>query len=89
MIKDGSVICSPKMVERLTELAEEGKIKYQYEVSLHGGTDTSRMQTAGAGSSAVCISIPTRYCHTPVETVDLRDVRACAELLKAFAEKGM
>ncbi len=88
-IKDSSVICSRKMVDRLTDLAEENKIKYQYEVLLAGGTDTSQMQIAGAGSYACCISLPTRYTHTPVETIDTDDMKACVELLSAFIEKGI
>lgn len=88
-IKDSSVICSPKMVDRLTDLAQKNKIKYQYEVLLAGGTDTSAMQIAGAGAHACCISLPTRYVHTPVETIDLDDLNACAALLKAFVENGV
>ncbi len=88
-IKDSSVICSPKMVDRLTQLAKDNKIKYQYEVLLAGGTDTSAMQVAGAGAHACCISLPTRYVHTPVETIDIDDLNACMELLKAFIENGM
>ncbi len=87
-IKDSSVICSPKMVDRLTSLAQEKEIKYQYEVLLAGGTDTSAMQIAGSGSHACCISLPTRYVHTPVETIDVDDLKACAELLVAFVENG-
>ena len=87
-IKDSSVICSNKMVERLTELAENNNIKYQYEILMAGGTDTSAMQIAGAGSHAGCISLPTRYVHTPVETIDTEDLKACADLLIAFVENG-
>lgn len=87
-IKDSSVICSRKIVDRLTDLAEDKKIKYQYEVLLAGGTDTSAMQIAGAGSHAGCISLPTRYVHTPVETIDSDDLFACADLLIAFIENG-
>ncbi len=88
-IKDSSVICSTKMVDRLTELAKENNIKYQYEVLLAGGTDTSAMQIAGSGSHACCISLPTRYVHTPPETIDINDMKACAELLIAFLENGI
>ncbi len=88
-IKDSSVLCSPTVVNRLTEFAKERKIPYQYEVLTAGGTDTSAMQMAGAGCAAGCISIPTRYIHSPVETVDLRDLRACANLLTACVEEGM
>ncbi len=88
-IKDASVICSKLLVDRLTDLAEEEKIKYQYEILLAGGTDTSQMQIAGSGSHAVCISLPTRYVHTPVETIDINDLNACIDLLVAFIEKGV
>lgn len=88
-IKDSSVICSRLMVDRLTDLAEANNIKYQYEVLLAGGTDTSAMQIAGSGSHACCISLPTRYTHTPVETIDVDDYKACIALLSAFLENGM
>ncbi len=87
-IKDSSVISSPKLVDRLTELAENNKIKYQYEILMAGGTDTSAMQISGAGCHAACISLPTRYVHTPVETIDSDDLKACADLLIAFIENG-
>lgn len=85
-IKDSSVICSPKMVKALTKVAEDNKIKYQYEILEGGGTDTASMQTTGAGSFAGAISIPTRYIHSPVEMISLNDVMACTKLLTAFLE---
>ena len=88
-IKDSSVLCAPCIVDRLTELAEQKEIPYQYEVLPYGGTDTSSMQIAGEGCAAGCISIPTRYIHSPVETVDFKDLQACADLLIAFVENGM
>ena len=88
-IKDSSVICSPMLVDRLAELAEDNKIKYQYEILMAGGTDTSAMQVAGGGCHAACISLPTRYVHTPVETIDTDDLKACADLLIAFIENGV
>ncbi|HBR31234.1 MAG TPA: aminopeptidase [Clostridiales bacterium] len=88
-IKDNSVICSKVIVDRLTALAEKHKIKYQYEILTAGGTDTSSMQLAGAGCDAGCISIPTRYIHTPMETIDFSDVKACSSLLTALTEEGV
>ncbi|MFT4035204.1 MAG: hypothetical protein QM679_06485, partial [Patulibacter sp.] len=32
-------------------------------------------------------SIPLRYMHSPVETIDLRDVEAAAALVAAFARR--
>ncbi len=88
-IKDSSVVCSKRIVTRLTELAENAKIKYHYEVLTAGGTDTSSMQLAGEGCFAGCVSIPLRYVHTPIETLDKNDLDACAALIKEFVEKGL
>ncbi len=85
-IKDSSAICAPMMVKQLTKVAEDNKIKYQYEILEGGGTDTASMQTTGSGSFAGAISIPTRYIHSPVETLSLNDVLACSKLLTAFLE---
>lgn len=87
-IKDASVICSRIVINRMTELAKKHGIKHQYEVLTAGGTDTSSMQTACAGAFTGCISIPTRYIHTPVETVDLADLDACKNLLAAIINEG-
>ncbi len=87
-IKDSSVICSRSVINRMTELSEKHGIKHQYEVLTAGGTDTSSMQTACAGAFTGCISIPTRYIHTPVETVDMADVTACVNLLAAIIKEG-
>ncbi len=88
-VKDASVVCSHMLNERLVSLAKEHGTKWQYEVLTAGGTDTSSMQIAGDGCHATCISLPTRYVHTPVETFDLRDFDACVELLCAFITEGI
>ena len=88
-IKDASVLCSKVIVDGLTALAEANKIPYQYEILVAGGTDTSSMQTAGAGAHAGAVSIPTRYVHSPVEVVDAKDLDACVKLLRAAVERGI
>ena len=86
-IKDSSVICNEEVVGTLVSLAEEKKIPYQREILTYGGTDTSAMQMAGAGSRAGAISIPTRYIHSCVETCDMGDVEACVKLAVAFVKR--
>lgn len=88
-LKDSSVICSQLIVDSMINCARKNNIPYQLEVLEAGGTDTQSMQLAGAGSHAGCISIPTRYIHSPVETVDLKDVEACEKLLTALVEEGI
>lgn len=88
-IKDSSVVCDRALVEKMKKIAEENKIKYQLEILTGGGTDTSSMQQTGAGAVAGCISIPTRYIHSPVETLDLFDVSECIKLTAAIAEADL
>jgi len=86
-IKDSSVICDKQVVDRMIELAKENSIKYQIEILLAGGTDTASMQSAGRGSHAGAISIPTRYIHSNVEMIDLDDVSACVDLATVFVKE--
>lgn len=79
-IKDASVICNSEVTAELCRIAEEKKIKYQREILLYGGTDTSSMQLAGAGAAVGALSIPTRYIHTGSEMCEISDAQACADL---------
>lgn len=88
-LKDSSVICSQLMVDAMTACAKRNSIPYQLEVLEAGGTDTHSMQLAGGGAHAGCISVPTRYIHSPVETVDMKDVEACEKLLTALVTEGI
>lgn len=83
-IKDNSVICSSELVEELSRLAKEKKIRHQFEILTYGGTDTSSVQMSGSGTRAGAISVPTRYIHSGVEMLDLADAEACVELTLAF-----
>lgn len=83
-VRDASVICDAGLVDRLHTIASNKKITHQTEVLVYGGTDTSSLQMSGAGCVAGAISIPSRYIHSGVEMIDLRDVKACAELGAAY-----
>lgn len=85
-IKDSSVVCDRDLVDKMIALAKENKIRYQLEILTGGGTDTSSMQQAAGGAIAGCISIPTRYIHSSVETIDMNDVEESVKLTKALCE---
>jgi len=88
-IMDSSVICHKDMINLLMKTAIEEKIPYQSEILTAGGTDTAVMQSAGSGSIAGAISIPSRYIHSGVEMCSMDDVRSCVDLLKAALNKIM
>lgn len=80
-VRDSSVISDPRVVDWMVKTAEKAGIPYQLEILEMGGTDTHAIQLTRAGVPAGCISIPTRYIHSPSEMVDTGDVLHCVELL--------
>lgn len=86
-IKDGMVICHREVVEMMKEIADEKKIKYQLEVLESSGTDTCMIQQARGGAKAGAISVPTRYGHSEVETIDMNDVEGGIEIMKGMCER--
>lgn len=85
-LKDKSVLCDRYLTERMTDIAREQGIPYQREVLTVGGSDTAALQLAGAGCHAGCVSIPLRYCHSGVETADMKDVQASYNMVCALAQ---
>jgi len=85
-LKDSSVITSPKVHRRLTDVAEAEGIDHQHEVLPAGGTDTAGFQNTAGAKPVGAISIPTRYLHTVTETAAGDDVTATIDLLTAFLE---
>lgn len=83
-IIDSSLICSPKLVAALEKCAEAKGIKYQREILMAGGTDAGAMQRSRGGIHSGCISIPTRYIHSPQEFCHESDVVDSANLIAAF-----
>ncbi len=80
-IMDSSVICNEAVVDLIYDAGKALKMELQNEILVGGGTDTSAIQRARGGTPVGAISIPTRYMHSPCETVSMSDVEACAKLL--------
>jgi len=82
-------ILSQNMTNTLFALAKEEDIPYQTEVMAGStGTDADAITVTGTGVPTALLSIPQRYMHTPVETVDVRDVAAVGMLMAAFMRRG-
>lgn len=87
-IMDSSVICDARMIEFMKKTADKHKILWQPEILVAGGTDTASMQRAGKNGAIVgAISIPTRYIHSVIETVNKQDVLYSIQLLKYCVEE--
>jgi endoglucanase len=83
-IQDGGMLADARVVQWMIRTAEKGKIPYQREVLLFGSTDARAIQLSRAGVPAGCLSIPTRYIHSPSEMVDFTDVQNSIKLLTAL-----
>jgi endoglucanase len=76
----------PEVVARLEKLAKQKKIELQHEaMSNTSGTDTDAIFWTRGGIPSALVSLPNRYMHSPVEVVNLKDLRQIPELLSAFA----
>ncbi|MBP7690408.1 MAG: M20/M25/M40 family metallo-hydrolase [Anaerolineales bacterium] len=80
-VRDSGMLADPRVKDLLVQRAVEAQLPYQLEVLEAGTTDAAAMQLARGGMPAGCVSIPTRYLHTPSEMVDLRDVDGVVSLL--------
>lgn len=85
-VMDSASISHPGLVKRLRSLAEEHEIPYQLEILPRGGTDARGIQMAREGKPAVTLSVPTRYVHSVVEMLNVKDLEATADLLARFLE---
>ena len=83
-ILDASLIAGPGVWRKLEKLAEERGIPYQPEIFTGIGTDAGELHMSRGGVPTGVISVPSRYAHSSVEMIDLDDLKACSDLLKAF-----
>jgi endoglucanase len=83
-VKDGGMLAHPRVKDLLLATGERLGIPHQLEVLEFGTTDAMAIQVSRAGVPAGCVSIPTRYLHTPSEMVDYDDVTHAVRLITGF-----
>lgn len=75
----------PRLREKLVEIAKEYNIPHQFEIDPGPtGTDARAMQITRCGIPTLLISLPLRYMHTSIETINIEDIKASAKLLARF-----
>jgi len=83
-VRDGGMLADPKVIDWMVRTAEQNSLPYQLEILEGGSTDARAMQLTRAGVPAGCLSIPSRYIHSPSEMVDYNDVQQAVQLLVAL-----
>lgn len=75
----------PRLREKLVEIAKEYNVPYQFEIDPGPtGTDARAMQITRCGIPTLLISLPLRYMHTSIETININDIKLSAKLLARF-----
>jgi len=85
-VKDAGMLAHPGVKNWMVATAEKLQIPFQLEVLTGGTTDAYTIQTSRDGVAAGCLSIPTRYVHSPSEMVDYDDVLNSVKLLVGMLE---
>jgi endoglucanase len=75
--------------ELLYDTAEAAGIPFVVEVSPTGSTstDADAIYISRAGVPTGVVSVPLRYMHSPIETLDLDDLEHAVQLVVAFARR--
>src|SRR3990172_7967009 len=86
-VSDSGLVTHPKILRLLLDVAEENKIPYQLETGLMGSTDAARISLTRQGVPSGAVSIGTRYIHSPVGMLSLKDAEDSAKLTAAAIQK--
>jgi len=72
-VADYGLVTHPKVLRLLVDAAEAKGIPYQLESGLQGTTDAARISLTREGVPSGVVSVPTRYIHSPVSMISLKD----------------
>ena len=86
----GGMICispvlSKDMYKKLTELAKENDIPYQYEVTGGiTGTNADKISVTRSGIPTAVVSVPQRNMHTNAEIISINDIEYVSRLIYEY-----
>ncbi|MDE3088650.1 MAG: M42 family metallopeptidase [Chloroflexota bacterium] len=80
-VADRSFIADRRLVNLLVETAKENRIPFQFKQPMIGGTDAGRIHLTKEGVPSVAVAVPTRYIHSPVSLLSLKDYQNTVALM--------
>ncbi len=83
LLMDGYSVIHPSAKKWIIDACERSKIKYQVETTPGAGMDSSIAAIVREGIPSVGVSVPTRYLHTGVEVIDIKDLESLVKLLES------
>lgn len=78
---DKRTIYDKELYNLAFSVAEENSIPVQAKTAVAGGNDAGAVQTSGAGSRVLAVSLPCRYIHSPSSVVKISDIENTRKLL--------
>lgn len=78
---DRTTIYKKDLLKKITKIAEDNEIKWQFRRNSFGGNDTGRFHTAKTGMDCISIAVPCRYIHSPVSVMSKLDYDNTKKLL--------
>ena len=76
------LIAHPRLLKLIIETAKKNNIPYQLSVMSGGTTDGAIIALTKEGVPTATLSIPTRYIHSPVEVLSLKDLVNTSKLIE-------
>ena len=86
LIKDAVAIVQKNVRKWIESVAKENKINIQYDIMDNGATDSSILPMIREGIPSAAVLIPSRYVHTPVEIIDMSDVKEGVKLVSLLVK---
>ena len=85
-VMDKSLISNKKILQGLINISKNNDIPYQIKKSNTGGTDAGEISLTKEGIPSAVISLPSRYIHSPVSLISLKDYDYLKELIKLYLQ---
>jgi endoglucanase len=80
-VMDKHTIADPRLTSYLLAQADEAGIPIQVKQPLVGGTDARVVQLSRGGVPVAILAVPSRYIHSPVSVIEMKDVGNLLRLL--------
>ena len=89
-----TVAVGPSLDRKLSDafigFCDKNKIPYSKEIcNRNPGTNSWSIQVAGDGTKCLLVSVPIKYMHSTVETVNIKDIQTAVDAICLYLEGGV
>jgi len=86
-LADAGLVGHRALREFVTEVADELKIPYQFDVLMVGATDAAKMHVAHDGAPSMSVGIPSRYIHSHTSMIHRDDYENTVLLMTELVKR--